>query len=115
MRPFTRPEFPSAGNPEGAPDVSWRSLFSAGLEPSRPPGSLRVLICARRFPEGSSMNHSIRALLCAAALTFGMAASAQEPPIRVSLDAGKAGARIDRHIFGQFAEHLGRGIYEGVW
>jgi alpha-L-arabinofuranosidase len=23
--------------------------------------------------------------------------------------------RIDRRIYGQFAEHLGRGIYEGVW
>ena len=27
----------------------------------------------------------------------------------------KPGAEIDRHIFGQFAEHLGRGIYEGIW
>ena len=26
-----------------------------------------------------------------------------------------AGAKIDRNIFGQFAEHLGTGIYEGVW
>ncbi|HEY2590315.1 MAG TPA: alpha-L-arabinofuranosidase C-terminal domain-containing protein, partial [Steroidobacteraceae bacterium] len=25
------------------------------------------------------------------------------------------GPKIDRHIFGQFAEHLGRGIYDGVW
>ncbi len=23
--------------------------------------------------------------------------------------------RIDRRIYGQFAEHLGRGIYEGLW
>jgi hypothetical protein len=23
--------------------------------------------------------------------------------------------RIDRRIYGQFAEHLGRGIYEGIW
>ncbi len=31
------------------------------------------------------------------------------------LHADQPGATIDRHIFGQFAEHLGRGIEEGVW
>jgi alpha-L-arabinofuranosidase len=35
--------------------------------------------------------------------------------VSVSVDASKPGARIDRQIFGQFAEHLGTGIYEGVW
>jgi alpha-L-arabinofuranosidase len=27
----------------------------------------------------------------------------------------QVGAKIDRNIFGQFAEHLGSGVYEGVW
>jgi len=27
----------------------------------------------------------------------------------------RPGAKIDRNVFGQFAEHLGRGIYEGIW
>jgi alpha-L-arabinofuranosidase len=31
------------------------------------------------------------------------------------IHADRPGAQIDRHIYGQFAEHLGRGIYEGVW
>jgi alpha-N-arabinofuranosidase len=31
------------------------------------------------------------------------------------VDVSKTGAKIDRNIFGQFAEHLGHGIYEGVW
>jgi alpha-N-arabinofuranosidase len=35
--------------------------------------------------------------------------------VAVSIDASKAGAKIDRNIFGQFAEHLGHGIYEGIW
>ena len=35
--------------------------------------------------------------------------------IAVTVDASKTGARIDRNLFGQFAEHLGTGIYEGVW
>src|SRR5207247_1313482 len=35
--------------------------------------------------------------------------------VQLSVDASKPGAKIDRNIFGQFAEHLGQGIYEGVW
>lgn len=35
--------------------------------------------------------------------------------VKLSVDASKAGAKIDRNIFGQFAEHLGHGIYEGIW
>jgi alpha-N-arabinofuranosidase len=35
--------------------------------------------------------------------------------ILLSVDVSKAGAKIDRNIFGQFAEHLGRGIYDGIW
>ncbi len=35
--------------------------------------------------------------------------------VRLSIDASKTGPKIDRNIFGQFAEHLGHGIYEGVW
>ncbi len=35
--------------------------------------------------------------------------------IQLTVDASRAGAKIDRNIFGQFAEHLGYGVYEGVW
>jgi len=35
--------------------------------------------------------------------------------VALSIDASKTGAKIDRNIFGQFAEHLGHGIYEGIW
>jgi alpha-N-arabinofuranosidase len=46
-------------------------------------------------------------------------ANAQRPAttdrIELSVDAAKTGAKIDRNLFGQFAEHLGHGIYEGVW
>src|SRR6201987_5629236 len=35
--------------------------------------------------------------------------------VELSVDASKTGAKIDRNIFGQFAEHLGHGIYEGIW
>jgi len=33
----------------------------------------------------------------------------------LSIDASKTGAKIDRNIFGQFAENLGHGLYEGIW
>jgi alpha-N-arabinofuranosidase len=35
--------------------------------------------------------------------------------VELSVDASKAGAKIDRNLFGQFAEHLGHGVYEGIW
>lgn len=35
--------------------------------------------------------------------------------ITLSVDASKTGPKINRNIFGQFAEHLGKGIYEGIW
>ncbi len=36
-------------------------------------------------------------------------------PGPLTIEADKPGAVINRDIFGQFAEHLGKGIYEGVW
>jgi alpha-N-arabinofuranosidase len=37
------------------------------------------------------------------------------PAVDVTVHADRPGPKIDRDIYGQFAEHLGRGIYEGVW
>ena len=56
--------------------------------------------------------------LCIALLaaTFACsAAAAGNDGIPLTLDATRPGPKIDRNIFGQFAEHLGRGIYGGVW
>lgn len=33
----------------------------------------------------------------------------------IQLDTKSPGATINKNIYGQFMEHLGRGIYEGVW
>ena len=35
--------------------------------------------------------------------------------ITLKIDPAKPGPKIDRNIFGQFAEHLGSGIYDGIW
>jgi alpha-N-arabinofuranosidase len=36
-------------------------------------------------------------------------------PIQIAIDPAKSGPKINRAIFGQFAEHLGSGIYGGIW
>ena len=56
-------------------------------------------------------NASIRPVIAAAANPPATAADT----VAVSIDVSKPGPRIDRNLFGQFAEHLGTGIYEGVW
>ena len=50
--------------------------------------------------------------LIAVTLTASVSAAQK---IVLSVDASKPGAKIDRNIFGQFAEHLGHGIYDGIW
>jgi len=51
-------------------------------------------------------------VLIAAALTAPAIAAEK---VELSIDPAKVGPKIDRNIFGQFAEHLGHGIYEGIW
>jgi alpha-N-arabinofuranosidase len=50
--------------------------------------------------------------LLAATLPFPAIA---EENVHLSIDTSKTGAKIDRNVFGQFAENLGHGLYEGIW
>jgi len=64
--------------------------------------------------------HGLRSVAASVVVaTFLLAsstASAQEPVAPIAITIGDAhGPRIDRDIFGQFAEHLGTGIYGGIW
>jgi alpha-L-arabinofuranosidase len=54
------------------------------------------------------------AVFLAAAAAFAQS-TADAPAASATIHADRPGPAIDRHIYGQFAEHLGRGIYEGVW
>lgn len=36
-------------------------------------------------------------------------------PVSATLHVDQPGPLVSRHIFGQFAEHLGTGIYGGIW
>ena len=59
---------------------------------------------------------AIAALLFFVAAVTGATAVAQAADTATAVvHADQPGPKIDRHIYGQFAEHLGRGIYEGIW
>lgn len=51
----------------------------------------------------------------AVALVLSGASAGAEDAITVKVDAAQPGAKIDRHVFGQFAEQLGTQIYDGIW
>ncbi len=52
--------------------------------------------------------------IAAGAFALTAPATAAEK-VMLTVDPSQPGAKIDRNIFGQFAEHLGHGIYGGVW
>ena len=52
----------------------------------------------------------LAALVAVATIAEGRAES-----VALTIETERSGAKIDRQIFGQFVEHLGRGIYEGIW
>ena len=56
---------------------------------------------------------SIAAFILTVMAVAAPTVSAQK--VELSIDTSKTGAKIDRNIFGQFAEHLGHGVYEGIW
>ena len=68
----------------------------------------------------SFVSHSKRsAMLSTPALALIVIAFAAptmaQQRVELAVDVSKPGARIDRNVFGQFAEHLGHGVYEGIW
>ena len=44
-----------------------------------------------------------------------IATASQTEKVKLLVDVSKPGPKIDRNLFGQFAEHLGHGVYEGIW
>jgi alpha-N-arabinofuranosidase len=47
--------------------------------------------------------------------SMGLSApSAAAEKVQFVVDASRSGPKIDRNHFGQFAEHLGHGIHEGI-
>src|SRR5689334_14675982 len=61
------------------------------------------------------MQWNPRALVCAAGLCLATTTWAAGDGLQIAIDAAHPGPVINRNLFGQFAEHLGRGVYEGIW
>jgi len=69
---------------------------------------------------GGTMKYlALKVVLCsgllAAAAASAAAATDGGAKVDLTLHPDANGPVISRHIFGQFAEHLGKGIYEGIW
>ena len=59
-------------------------------------------------------SHRLVAFLCASLL--GAVATAQDTgSAQLTINADQPGSTINPHVYGHFAEHLGRLIYEGIW
>src|SRR2546423_1026805 len=81
----------------------------------RPPEKLMSLRIASRSILQKSI-HRCYFLAHFALVSLALTASAMAAvKVELTVDVSKAGAKIDRNIFGQFAEHLGHGVYEGIW
>lgn len=58
----------------------------------------------------------LRTLTAVACATLTLSAAIAKPhEATISADLTQTGPQINKDIYGQFAEHLGRGIYEGLW
>jgi alpha-N-arabinofuranosidase len=66
--------------------------------------------------KGDPLLQTLTLILCGLCLSATATAAAPATDrVALTIDAGKPGAKIHRHIFGQFAEHLDFGIHHGVW
>jgi alpha-N-arabinofuranosidase len=61
------------------------------------------------------MKKQLLAQLVAIGATLAVSASALAADIKLVVNADQPGPVIHRNVYGQFAEHLGTGIYEGMW
>ncbi|WP_049721033.1 alpha-N-arabinofuranosidase [Gilvimarinus polysaccharolyticus] len=57
----------------------------------------------------------LKTLIAIGLLCTGTQLGAKTLNVDIDIRADQAGPIINKDIYGQFAEHLGRGIYEGVW
>ena len=81
----------------------------------------RVYFSRRFIGQFIRLCHSALLVSCLLSLCLAPAGMAQTATaanadrVRLAIDVSQPGAKIDRNIFGQFAEHLGHGVYDGIW
>ena len=66
-------------------------------------------------PKSELISRCVRVLVTIVFLSVLTTAATAADKVQLTVDLSKSGAKIDRNLFGQFAEHLGHGIYEGIW
>lgn len=71
-----------------------------------------VCVLAKSCPHIADFGRTLAMLLTLVALGTTQLASANTV---LEIDLKATGPEINKNIYGQFAEHLGRGIYEGIW
>jgi len=62
----------------------------------------------------NTLRKTLKNCALAVAVTL-LAAPAWAEDLQLTVHADRPGAQISRYLYGQFAEHLGRGIYGGIW
>ncbi len=89
--------------------------FEAALSMIAPFIAARRLATECRF-HGKQRDMTIRLLtLLLLSIVSWSATPAESLRASVTVRADQPGSVIDPGIYGQFAEHLGHGIYEGIW
>jgi alpha-L-arabinofuranosidase len=61
------------------------------------------------------VRHLATPMLLLAALLFPAPSSAQAQAVQARIDASKTGAPISRYLYGQFVEHIGGIVNNGIW
>jgi alpha-L-arabinofuranosidase len=65
--------------------------------------------------QAARMKWAARVWVCASAFVASAAMAQSAVNVSVTIHADQPGPVINPNVYGQFAEHLGAGIYEGVW
>src|SRR6187551_952784 len=62
------------------------------------------------------LNRIVAAIAACVLVPAACIVVAAEPvAVQLTIRADQPGAKIDANIYGQFMEHLGRNVYEGIW
>src|SRR5688572_25899520 len=70
------------------------------------------------LPLWSNLGQAALLVQCLLAIHFALIVAAPvvaQEKIELRIDVSRTGAKIDRNIFGPFAEHLGHGVYQVIW
>ncbi len=86
---------------------------------SWPAGAPSSIPSSNRGQQDADSSGALRLTAALGLATLGFVlfplSAAESAAVSVTIQADKPGAKIDRNLYGQFAEHLGHGIYEGIW